>query len=71
MNNRRHPAEPDRALVEFAIIEMLQIAERQGITAADLMQMLDSGMRISDFLTAMSASGNTDPTVDCDFSNFS
>jgi hypothetical protein len=53
MNNIGHPAEPDRVLVECAIVEMLEIAERQGITAADFMQMLDYGMRISDFLTAM------------------
>ena len=46
-------AEPNRDLVECAIAEVLEIAQRQGITAADLIRMLDSGMRISDFLNAM------------------
>jgi hypothetical protein len=44
------PPQPDPKLVECAIAEMLEIAGRQGITAADFIQMLDSGMRISDFL---------------------
>jgi hypothetical protein len=29
---------------------MLEMAGRQGITAAEFIQMLDSGMRVSDFL---------------------
>jgi hypothetical protein len=29
---------------------MLEVAGRQGITAADFIQMVDSGMRVSDFL---------------------
>ena len=53
MNSIRQPAEPKRELVECAIVELLAIAERQGITAADFIQLLDSGMQISDFLTAM------------------
>jgi hypothetical protein len=44
------PPEPDPKLVECAIAEMMELARRQGITAADFIQMLDSGMRISDFL---------------------
>ncbi|MGA6987278.1 MAG: hypothetical protein WBZ01_14590 [Terriglobales bacterium] len=47
------PAEPEREFVESAIAKLLEIAERQGITAADLIQMLDSGMRISDLLNAL------------------
>jgi hypothetical protein len=39
--------------VECAIVELLDIAQRQGITAADFIHLLDSGMRISDFLAAM------------------
>jgi len=62
------PAEPDREFVEYAIVEVLEIAQRQGITAADFIQMLDSGMRISDFLTAMDVFTNTDCTIDRDSS---
>jgi hypothetical protein len=32
---------------------VLGIAQRQGITPADFVRMLNSGMRMSDFLTAM------------------
>ena len=53
MNNIRQPAEPKPELVECAIIELLDIAERQGITPADFIQLLDSGLQISDFLAAM------------------
>jgi hypothetical protein len=71
MNNiREHkpPAEPDRDLVECAIVEMLEIAQRQGIATTDFIRMLDSGMRISDFLNAMNVSTNACHTTDCDFS---
>jgi hypothetical protein len=57
------PAEPDREFVERAIVEVLEIAQRQGITAANFIQMLDSGMRTSDFLTAMDAFTNADHTI--------
>ncbi|MGA3089672.1 MAG: hypothetical protein ABSD75_13730 [Terriglobales bacterium] len=46
-------ADPARQLVERAIVRLLQIAEHQNISAADFVQMLNSGMRISDFLNAM------------------
>jgi hypothetical protein len=65
MNHMEQPIEPDRRVVECAIIEVLEIAERQGITAADFVRLLDSGMWISDFLTAMNPLKNS---VDCDFS---
>jgi hypothetical protein len=71
MNNigqHRPSAEPDRHLVECAIVEMLEIAQRQGIAAADFIRMLDSGMRISDFLNAMNVSANVDHTTDCNCS---
>jgi hypothetical protein len=71
MNNigeHKPPAEPNRDLVECAIVEMLEIAQRQGIAAADFIRMLDSGMRISDFLSAMNVSANASPTIDSDFS---
>jgi hypothetical protein len=53
MNNIRQPAEPKPEVVECAIVELLEIAQRQGITPADFVQLLDSGTRISDFLAAM------------------
>jgi hypothetical protein len=52
MGPHQSPIEPDQKIVECAIAEVLKIAHRQGITAADFIQMLDSGMRISDFLNA-------------------
>ncbi len=71
MNNigqNRPPAEPDRELVECAIAKVLEIAERQGISASDLIQMMDAGMRMSDFLNAMNVSANADHAIDRDFS---
>jgi hypothetical protein len=71
MNNigeRKPPAEPNRDLVECAIVEVLEIAQRQGITAADFIRMLDSGMRISDFLNATNVLANGGHAIDCDFS---
>jgi len=53
MNNLRQPAEPKQEVVECAIVELLEVAQRQGITPADFIQLLDSGMHISDFLAAM------------------
>jgi len=63
MNNtgpHNPPVQPDRELVECAIVELLGIAERHGITAAHFVQMLDSGMRVSDFLTAMDGLTNAE-----------
>ena len=40
----------------------------QGITAADLIRMLDSGMRISDFLNATNVFAEGGHTIDRDFS---
>jgi hypothetical protein len=53
MNNIRRPADPKPEVVECAVVELLEIAQRQGITPADLIQLLDWGMQISDFLAAM------------------
>ncbi|MGB6387604.1 MAG: hypothetical protein WBD25_05500 [Terriglobales bacterium] len=56
MNNfgqYEQPAEPPPGLVECAIAKVLEIAQGQGITVADFVHMLDSGMKISDFLKAM------------------
>jgi hypothetical protein len=44
----------------------LDLAERQGITPADFIQLLDSGMQISDFLAAMNPLENGNGTADCD-----
>jgi hypothetical protein len=68
MNHIGQPAEPNRELVEWAIVEVLEIAQREGITAADFLQMLDSGMRVSDFLTAMGipADADAEDSFDCD-----
>lgn len=65
MNSIRQPAEPKPEVVECAIVELLEIAQRQGITPADFIQLLDSGMHISDFLAAMTpqGSGNLVPRV--------
>jgi hypothetical protein len=62
------PVEPDREFVESAIVEVLEIAQHQGITSADFIQMLDSGIRISDFLNAMNVSTTAGYTIDCDSS---
>jgi hypothetical protein len=53
VSNIGEPAEPKREVVECAIVELLDIAQCQGITPADFVQLLDSGMQISDFLAAM------------------
>jgi hypothetical protein len=66
MNHIGQPAEPNRDLVESAIVEVLEIAEREGITAADFLQMLDSGMRVADFLTAMGIPTDAEDGFDCD-----
>ena len=66
MNNRRQPAEPKPELVECAIVELLDIAERQGITSADFIHLLDSGMQISDFLAALNPLEHSKRTLGCD-----
>jgi hypothetical protein len=59
--------EPDRNLVERAIVEVLEIARHNGITPADLIQMINSGMGITDLLNAIdmstSAAGAPDRDV--------
>jgi hypothetical protein len=68
IGQHKSAAEPDPELVECAIVEMLEMAQRQGITAGDFIQMLDSGMRISDFLNAMNVFTNAGHAADCDYS---
>lgn len=65
MNSIRQPAEPKPEVVECAIVELLEIAQRQGITPADFIQLLDSGMRISDFLAALTPPANANDSLDC------
>jgi hypothetical protein len=62
----RKPAEPKPELVECAIVELLEIAQCQGITPTDFIQLLDSGMHISDFLAAMTPLANVKRSVDFD-----
>ena len=64
MNSLRQPAEPKPELVECAIVELLDIAESQGITPADFIHLLDYGMQVSDFLTAMNPLENSKCTLD-------
>ena len=66
MNNIRQPTEPSPEVVECVIVELLEIAQRQGITPADFVQLLDSGMQISDFLAAMTPLTNANESIDCD-----
>jgi len=65
MNDIRQPAEPKPEVVQCAIVELLEMAERQGITPVDFIQLLDSGMRISDFLAAMTPLANANNSIDC------
>jgi hypothetical protein len=58
------PAEPDRKLVECAVVELLKIAQSQGISVVDFIQIVDSGMRISDFLNAVGGCTNADHDLD-------
>ena len=64
MNNSRQPAEPKPDLMLCALAELLEISQGQGITPADFMQLLDSGMHISDFLAAMSPRANAKNSID-------
>jgi hypothetical protein len=66
MNDIRQPAEPKAELVQCAIVELLELAQRQGITPADFIQLLDSGMRIPDFLAALTPLANANDGIDCD-----
>jgi hypothetical protein len=61
-------AEPDPELVARAIVRVLEIAQLQGITRAEFIQMLDSGMRIADFLRVADEFTNGH-TIDCDTVN--
>ena len=65
-SQRKRTTEPDRNLVESAIVEVLELANQQGITAAEFIEMLDRGMRMSDFLNAMAEPRDPDPTSDSD-----
>jgi hypothetical protein len=66
MNDIREPAEPKPQVVHCAIVELLELAQQQGITPVDFIQLLDSGMRISDFLAAMTSLANANNSIDCD-----
>lgn len=66
MNYLRQPAEPKKEVVECAIVELLRIAQRHGVTPTDFIQLLDSGMDISDFLAAIAPLANANDSIDCD-----
>jgi hypothetical protein len=66
MNTSQQPAEPKPNVVECALVELLEIAQRQGVTPADFIQLLDSGMRISDFLAAMNPLPNANASIESD-----
>ncbi len=65
IGRRIPPPEPDPQLVECAIAKVLDIARSQGITPADFIEMLNSGMPISDFLNAI----DVDHAIDFDSAN--
>ena len=66
VDTMRKPAEPKPDFVECAIVELLRIAQCHGITPADVIQLLDSGMHISDFLAALTPLANSNDSIDCD-----
>jgi hypothetical protein len=66
MNSIRQPPEPKPELVECSLVELLEIAQRQGFTPADFIQLLDSGMHISELLAAMNPLANPSESIDCD-----
>jgi hypothetical protein len=63
------PPEPAPDLVESAIVKILEIAHRQGITVADFIQMLNFGMPISAFLGAIDAGTVDGHAIDYDIVN--
>jgi hypothetical protein len=65
-NDIEESREPTRELVECAIVEVLAIAQCQGITPADFIQLLDSGIRMSDFLAALKPPAKAKDRTDCD-----
>ena len=67
VDTMRTPAEPKPEFVECAIVELLEIAQRQGITPADFIQLLDSGVQISDFLAAMTPLVNVKRSIELGF----
>ena len=66
MNDIREPAEAKRQVVQCAILELLELAQQEGITPGDFIQLLDSGMRISDFIAAITPLANANNSIDCD-----
>ena len=69
IGQHKPPPEPAPELVECAIAKVLEIAERRGITAVDLIQMLDFGMPISIFLNAIDAGTDAGHNIDCNTVN--
>jgi hypothetical protein len=66
LSNIGQPAEPKPELVQCAIVELLDIAQRQGITPADFIQLLDSGMQMQDFLAALKPLAHANHSIEGD-----
>jgi hypothetical protein len=65
-NDIEQSREPNPEVVECAIVEVsVRGAQRQGVTPADFIQLLDSGIRMSDFLAALKQLAKAN-TIDCD-----
>ena len=62
----KRATEPDLDVVELAIVEVLELASQEGITVAEFIQMLDRGMRMSDFLSAIDEPRDLGQTIDID-----
>jgi hypothetical protein len=66
LGQRSPSPEPDPKLVESAIGKVLEMAHSQGISTSEFIQMLDSGMRILDFVNASETGPDSDHAGDWD-----
>lgn len=66
--NNPGPHIPSEELDMERIERAIEIAHHHGITSADFIQMMDSGIRISDFLNAMNTFADDGHTIDYGFS---
>jgi hypothetical protein len=66
VDTMRKPEELKPEFVECAIVELLKIAQCQGISPDDFIQLLDSGMHISDFLATLTPLAKSSDNMHCD-----